>query len=165
MFEKTKNKRKEAGGSPNFRNFFWLLWKQLLSQNCHSHPFWATFWKFWATFYFNLWSHWMWAKVYPKSSFPPSLVSWWPSSPTLAPVWPDLPKFRHFCEILKVFGHFSGFIEHFGQKFETTLANFDSDGQDLIVENGQILKNNLAIWSHWLAHKSGSPQGGPLSNF
>ena len=26
-------------------------------------------------------------------------------------------------------------------------------GQHLIVENGKMLKNNLAIWSHWLVEK------------
>ena len=36
------------------------------------------------------------------------------------------------------------------QSFEPTLANFYAIGQFFIIVNSQILKNDLAIWSHWL---------------
>ena len=35
------------------------------------------------------------------------------------------------------------------QSFELTWANLDAIGQVVIVENGKILKSNLAIWSHY----------------
>ena len=35
------------------------------------------------------------------------------------------------------------------QYFESTLAIFHAIGQIFIVVNGHIVKNNLAIWSHW----------------
>ena len=35
------------------------------------------------------------------------------------------------------------------QHVELTLSKFNVQGQNSTVANGQILKNNLAIWSHW----------------
>ena len=50
-------------------------------------------------------------------------------------VWPDLAKFRQLGRILKVF-----------------LQILYTLGQFFIALNGQILKNNLAICSHWLQY-------------
>ena len=36
------------------------------------------------------------------------------------------------------------------QNFVPTKANFYAIGQIFIVANGQIMKQNQAIWSHWL---------------
>ena len=35
------------------------------------------------------------------------------------------------------------------QNFKPTRAKFFAIGQDIVDENGQMLNNNLAIWSHW----------------
>ena len=75
------------------------------------------------------------------------------SDTTYQPVWPDLAKIRHFCHILKAFGLFSKPSFCIGHKFEPTLGNFHAIGQIYIGVSGQILTNNLAIWSHWFQEK------------
>ena len=72
------------------------------------------------------------------------------------PVWPELANFRLFGNNLKVFGQFLEALFTFWQNFEPIFANLCSIGQIYTVINGQILYNNLIIWSHcfWiiLAH-------------
>ena len=56
--------------------------------------------------------------------------------------------------------HFSNFFDSIGQSFERlisnwqnftrNLANFYAIGEIFSAVNDQILKNNEAIWSHWL---------------
>ena len=58
---------------------------------------------------------------------------------------PDLAKFGPFFVIFKLFGNFWGV--RILQKI-THAGNFCAIVQIFIVINGQILKNNLAIWSH-----------------
>ena len=71
-------------------------------------------------------------------------------------VWPDLANFRHFGKIspfwqnLQSLGIFWGsiwylakFLAYFGI-FCILLGKFS------LMSLGQMLKNNLAIWSHWL---------------
>ena len=60
-------------------------------------------------------------------------------------VWPDLAKFRHYGKILQVFGKFLAVYLLFGKLLSLNLAIF-------ISANGQILKNNPTIWSHWTWH-------------
>ena len=62
-----------------------------------------------------------------------------------APAWPDLAKFRHYGKILQVFGKFLAVYLLFGKLLSLNLAIF-------ISANGQILKNNPTIWSHWTWH-------------
>ena len=69
-----------------------------------------------------------------------------------SPVWLDLAKFRHLakliklCQIVKsIFSIFQIFCTYLWQNCYF-WANFP-------VVNDQILKNNLAIWSHWLKRK------------
>ena len=55
---------------------------------------------------------------------------------------PDLAKFRHFDKILKVYFCF-------GKILNLLWQMFCINGLIFIVTNGQILKDNLTIWSHW----------------
>ena len=55
----------------------------------------------------------------------------------IGPVWPDLAKFHHFGKILEKFWWFNYYVG----KSWTNFDKFDV--------NGQMLKNKLAIWSHW----------------
>ena len=66
-------------------------------------------------------------------------------------VWPDLAKFCHFGKSLPVFGKF--LIVHFlfGKILSWLWRICDIIGLIFIVANGQILKNNPTIWSHWLS--------------
>ena len=52
-------------------------------------------------------------------------------------VWPHLAKFRHLGKLFSV-----------RQNFKPTLAIFIHFGQIWAAVNSQIMKNNLAIWSH-----------------
>ena len=52
----------------------------------------------------------------------------------LWPVWLDLAKFRHSLKSWAFLGAFIHYLAKFWNYFG----------------NGQMLKNNLAIWSHWL---------------
>ena len=64
-------------------------------------------------------------------------------------MWPDLEKFRHLGKILKRVWPFLEWLFSIWQNWEHTLAIFYALGQIFVVLNGQMLKNNLAIWSHW----------------
>ena len=59
-------------------------------------------------------------------------------------VWPDSAKFCHFGKSLQVFGYFLTVYFLFGKILSLLWQNCD-----IIVGNGQTLKNNLTIWSHW----------------
>ena len=71
------------------------------------------------------------------------LRSFYPSiSKESPPVWPDLAQFRHFGKFLTVY-----FL--FGKMLNLLLQISYIFGLIFIVAEGQILKNNLTIWSHW----------------
>ena len=61
----------------------------------------------------------------------------WPS------VRPDLAKFRHFGKTLTVFSYLAKCWAYFGTFGKLPI------GLIFIVANGEILKNNLTILSHW----------------
>ena len=63
---------------------------------------------------------------------------------------PDLAKFIHFGKNLEIFGSILKVYLLFGKVVNPLWDNMYSLGQIFIVVNGQILKNNLAIWSHCL---------------
>ena len=67
---------------------------------------------------------------------------------TYPPVWRDLAKFRHFGKSLRVFGKFVTFYFIFGEILSSLWQICVIIGLIFIVANGQILKNNLTIWSH-----------------
>ena len=69
-----------------------------------------------------------------------------------APVWPDLGKICHFGKSLQVFGKFLAAYSLFGKMLSLLWQICDIIGLNFIVANGQILKNNSTIWSHWLCH-------------
>ena len=64
------------------------------------------------------------------------------------PVWPDLAKFRHFGKTFQVFGKFLTVYFLFGKVLSLFWQIWFFNRLILIVANGQILKNNLTIWSH-----------------
>ena len=64
-------------------------------------------------------------------------------------VWPDLAKFHHLSKSLQVFGSFLMVYLLFGIMLSRLLQICDIIGLIFSVANGQILKNNLTIWSHW----------------
>ena len=64
------------------------------------------------------------------------------------PVWPDLAKFRHFGKNLQVVDQFLMVYFVFGKIMSLPWQICDNIGLIFIVANGQILKNNLTIWSH-----------------
>ena len=64
-------------------------------------------------------------------------------------VWADLAKFCHFGKRLQVFGKFLTIYCLFGKMLRLLLQICDIIGLIFIVANGQIVKNNLTIWSHW----------------
>ena len=66
------------------------------------------------------------------------------------PAWPDLAKFRHFDKTLQVFGKYLTLHFLFGKLLGQLRQIYYIIGQIFVVANGQILKNNLTIWSHWL---------------
>ena len=61
-------------------------------------------------------------------------------------VWPDLAKFRHFDKSIQMFGKILTDYFLFG-KIPILLGEI-CDIIIFIVANGQILKNNLTIYSH-----------------
>ena len=65
-------------------------------------------------------------------------------------MWPDLAKFRHFGKSLLVFGKFLTVYFLFDKMLSILWQICDMIGLIFIDVNGQILKNNLTIWSHWL---------------
>ena len=60
-----------------------------------------------------------------------------------------LSSVTRFGKILKVFGQFWYGLFCIWQAIIHTATIFYATGQIFIVINGQRLKNNLAIWSHW----------------
>ena len=64
--------------------------------------------------------------------------------------WPDLAKIRHFDKSLQVFGKILTVYFLFGKTLSILCQICDIIGLIFSVANGQILKNNLTIWSHWL---------------
>ena len=65
-----------------------------------------------------------------------------------SPVWPYLVKFWHFGKSLQVFGKFLTVYFLFGKMLILLWQICDIIGLIFAVANGQILKNNLTIWSH-----------------
>ena len=70
------------------------------------------------------------------------LLPVWPDLLLLLPVWPDLAKFRHFGKFFMV-----DFL--FAKMLSLNWRICYIIGLNFIVTNGQILQNNLTIWSHW----------------
>ena len=64
-------------------------------------------------------------------------------------MWPNLAKFHHFGIFLKSSAIFWGFIYLVFSKVLNPIMAKISIRQILMVLNGQILKNDVAIWSHW----------------
>ena len=64
-------------------------------------------------------------------------------------VWPDLAKFYHFGKILLIFGKFLTVFFLFGKMLNLLWQICYITGIVFIIANGQILKHNLTIWSHW----------------
>ena len=71
---------------------------------------------------------------------------------TLNSVWPDLANLRRFVKFLKVVGNFFTIYLQFCKALNLHWQIHYAFGQICIV--CQILKNSLAIWSHWLWFKS-----------
>ena len=67
----------------------------------------------------------------------------------VSPVGLDSGEIRRYGKIVKVCDHLLWVIR---QKFEPSLAILFCYGQIIIVITGQILKNNIAIWSHRLIY-------------
>ena len=64
-------------------------------------------------------------------------------------MWPDLAKFRQFGNTLQIFGNFLTVHFLFGKMLSLLWQISDTIRLVFFSANGQILKNNLAIWSHW----------------
>ena len=64
-------------------------------------------------------------------------------------VWPDLTKFRHFGKSWQIFGKFLTVYFLPGKLLSPPWQIYVIFGLNFIAANGQILKNNLTIWSHW----------------
>ena len=62
-------------------------------------------------------------------------------------VWPDLAKVRQFCQKLKDL-NFLGFVEYLSKKWTNFGKVCMVLGPFFVVANGQILKNDLIIWSN-----------------
>ena len=65
-------------------------------------------------------------------------------------VRPYLAKFRHFGKSFQVFCKILAIYFLFGKKLSLLWQICDVIGLIFIDANGQILKNNLTIWSHWV---------------
>ena len=63
-------------------------------------------------------------------------------------VWPDLTKFRHFGKKCHAFCKFLTFYFLFGKMLSLLLQIWYIIVLIFILADGQILKNNLTIWSH-----------------
>ena len=84
--------------------------------------------------------------TWPLASHSPMNFLQWSVSQS---VWSDLAKFRHFGINLKVLGKFLKDYVVFGKILTLLWQKCLTIVQVLIVADGQILKNNLAIWSRW----------------
>ena len=89
--------------------------------------------------------------LFQKVSIQVNKVCQWVDS-----VQPDLAKFRHFGTILKALGKFLMVYLVFGKILIILWQKCFNIGQVFIVVDGQILKNNFGISSHWvdLNHRS-----------
>ena len=54
-----------------------------------------------------------------------------------------------FGEIFKVLGNFCGVIYYLAKFLDLLLQILLAIGKIFVDVNGQMLKNNQAIWSHW----------------
>ena len=60
---------------------------------------------------------------------------------------------QNLATTLKIFGHFQ-WVQLVSAKVLSLLWLISNAiGQILLAEKGKILKNNLAVWSHWLHAK------------
>ena len=66
----------------------------------------------------------------------------------------DLVKFHHFGKSLQVLGNFLTVFFLFGKMLSLLWQICDLIGLFFHVANGQILKNNLTIWSHYSSYIS-----------
>ena len=64
-------------------------------------------------------------------------------------MWPEVVKFGLFGKIFKVWCNFWCVYLLFSKILNLLCQIFDTFGQTIIDVNGQMLKNDLAIWSHW----------------
>ena len=64
-------------------------------------------------------------------------------------VWPDSAKLCQFSTNLEIFGNKRKVYFIFGKVVNSPWDFLYAFGQNFIIINGQILKNNIAIWSHW----------------
>ena len=64
-------------------------------------------------------------------------------------MWPDLAKWHHFGKSLQIFGKFLKVYILLCKLLSLHWQIYDLLGLIFIASNGQILKNKLAIWSHW----------------
>ena len=105
----------------------------------------------------QIWSHWVqgtmaWWDVAEIDLF--ASKGMYQMLPPKQPMWPDLAKFRHFGKSLQVLGKFLIVYFLFGKMLSLLWQICDIIGLIFIVANGQILKNNITIRSHWKQHKS-----------
>ena len=73
---------------------------------------------------------------------------------SLNSVWPDLPTFRLFGNVLLILVKWFRAYSMFGIFLSLLWQNFNVFGPPFNVVQGQILKYNLAIWSHWLNQRT-----------
>ena len=64
-------------------------------------------------------------------------------------VWPDIARFRHFGEIFKVLGNYSRVYFLLGTILNLLSQILCTFGRIFVDLNGQLLKNNPAIWSNY----------------
>ena len=79
---------------------------------------------------------------------------------SLNSVWPDLPTFRLFGNVLLILVKWFRAYSMFGKFSSLLWQNFNVFGPPFNVVQGQILKYNLAIWSHWLNQRTLTIGGG-----
>ena len=64
----------------------------------------------------------------------------------ISPFWQNPQSLGQFLRVFLLFGKF---WTDFGKKFYAIEQIWYIIGPIFIVTNGQMLKNNLAVWSHW----------------
>ena len=79
-----------------------------------------------------------------------SCLGYEPAPGRYQPVWSYVVKFAHFGKIFKLLGNFAR-VFYYLAKYWTYFGKICmyTFGQFFIDENGQMLTNNLAIFSHW----------------
>ena len=65
-------------------------------------------------------------------------------------MWPDLVKFENFEKMSKVFGNSLKVNLVIGKMLLLLWQKTNAIGQIFVTVNGQILRIDLAIWSHWV---------------